>query len=52
MATDETLVESVRQAVGAGARGVALSASVFWDNGPTYALQSVAYSVLGVQTVK
>lgn len=52
MATDEALVESVRQAVDAGARGVALSASVFWDNGPTLALQSVADIVLGVQPVQ
>jgi fructose-bisphosphate aldolase/2-amino-3,7-dideoxy-D-threo-hept-6-ulosonate synthase len=47
LATDASLVESVRQAVAAGASGVDLAASMFWYDGPTPALAEVAGIVRG-----
>ncbi len=47
MATDETLLESIRQAIVAGAQGVALNASMFWDEGPNDTLKELASIVLG-----
>ena len=47
LATDDALLDSVGQAVAAGARGIALSGSMFWDNGPTPALGKVADAVRG-----
>lgn len=46
MATDEALLESVREAISAGARGVALNASMFWDDGPNVALKELTRLVL------
>jgi DhnA family fructose-bisphosphate aldolase class Ia len=46
METDEALIESVGQAMQAGARGVALSGALFWHDGPTPALARVAELVL------
>lgn len=50
-ATDDALVDSVSQAVAAGARGVALNLSLFWDDGPTPALDRVAKIVSGLLPV-
>jgi len=52
MATNEALVASVRQAVDVGARGVALNASLFWEDGPTSSLEEVADIVLATQRVE
>jgi fructose-bisphosphate aldolase/2-amino-3,7-dideoxy-D-threo-hept-6-ulosonate synthase len=40
--TDEALLQSVQQAVRAGAQGVALSGPLFWQNGPTSTLARLA----------
>jgi DhnA family fructose-bisphosphate aldolase class Ia len=42
MATDQAMLDSIRQSVDAGAAGIALSASMFWDKSPTRALAQVA----------
>jgi DhnA family fructose-bisphosphate aldolase class Ia len=44
--TDEALIESVGRAVESGARGVALSGALFWQDGPTPALERVAGLIL------
>lgn len=50
LATDKALLESIGQAVAAGARGVALSGLMFWDNGPTPLLGEVADVVRAAST--
>jgi DhnA family fructose-bisphosphate aldolase class Ia len=40
--TDEALIQSVQQATRAGARGVALSGGLFWQEGPTPTLGRLA----------
>jgi DhnA family fructose-bisphosphate aldolase class Ia len=40
--TDDALLDSIGQAVGAGARGVALSGPLFWQDGPTPTLARLA----------
>ena len=42
MATDEDLLDSVIRALDAGALGVALSASMFWQDGPTETWEKLA----------
>ena len=42
MATDEDLLDSVTRALGAGALGVALGASMFWQDGPTETWEKLA----------
>jgi DhnA family fructose-bisphosphate aldolase class Ia len=42
MATDEALLESAAQAARAGVRGAALSAPLFWHDGPTPTLAKLA----------
>ncbi len=46
METDEALLDTVAQAIAAGTRGVALSAPLFWENGPTPTLEKLAALVL------
>jgi DhnA family fructose-bisphosphate aldolase class Ia len=46
IATDAALLESVQQAMQCGARGIALSASIFWDGGPARTFDRVAEIVL------
>ena len=41
LATDEALLDSIRQSMAAGTSGIALSASMFWNDGPTRALEQV-----------
>jgi DhnA family fructose-bisphosphate aldolase class Ia len=47
LASDEGLLDSVRQGIAAGARGVALNASMFWNGGPSGTLQEMAEVVFG-----
>lgn len=42
MATDDGLLDSITQALHAGAKGVALSATVFWQDGPTETWEKLA----------
>lgn len=42
LATDQGLIESIQQAMQAGASGIALSASIFWDGGAARTLDRVA----------
>lgn len=42
LATDEAMLDSIQQSIGTGVSGIALSASMFWNNGPTRALAQVA----------
>jgi DhnA family fructose-bisphosphate aldolase class Ia len=42
LATDEAMLNSIQQSMAAGAAGVALSASMFWNDGPTHVLEQVA----------
>jgi fructose-bisphosphate aldolase / 2-amino-3,7-dideoxy-D-threo-hept-6-ulosonate synthase len=42
MATDEALLTSIEESMSAGAAGIALSASMFWNDGPTRALEQAA----------
>lgn len=45
LATDASLLDTVRQAIAAGAGGVALPAPMFWDNGPTKTLSALSEAV-------
>jgi DhnA family fructose-bisphosphate aldolase class Ia len=45
METDDALINSVVQAVEAGASGVALAGPIFWNEGPTPALERLAAAV-------
>lgn len=46
MASDEALLTSVREAIEAGAAGAALSAAMFWEDGPTTTLKKLSGIVL------
>lgn len=50
MATDEAMLNSIQESIAAGAAGIALSASMFWNDGPTPALKQVAEVVSGGTT--
>ena len=45
MDTDEGVVDSVTQALHAGAKGIAMSAAVFWRDAPTPAWEKLANAV-------
>ena len=49
METDEGLLDSINRALRAGASGVALGASVFWQDGPTAAWEQLASVMQMVQ---
>jgi len=49
LATDAALLDSVRQSMTAGMAGIALNASMFWNDGPTGALEQVVDIVFARQ---
>jgi|SRR5579871_894315 len=51
MATDEALLDSVAQALQAGANGVALGATMFWQDGPTETWEKLAI-VVGTRSAR